>query len=785
MLRNGQNFVMTVPKSLMRQGIFSPDDGFSTIYDPATRRVNPNWNPADPASKQYLTDPFPASSAYTGCQQIPTSQWDPISAQILQFWPTPNRSGYQDNYWVNGVETQTLNAFDAKVDYDLGRKGRLFARESYAKRDLVDPIIYSRFLYTGGMNSTSRNHNATINYVLPFTPSLLNQFRAGFSRLNNVHFGNDYPVAESNRLGIANGNLPGHPETLGIASFWVGSLNGTGSDGWSGLRLTNVYQIADDLTWVKSSHTLKFGGDLQRTESTLTNMDYSPRGDFGFDNLITSDMGGGGAEYASLLVGYPAWVDRGVLNSMPAVRIKHFSLYAQDDFHVTRNLSLNLGLRWDFYGRPYERHDQQGNFDLQDGKIHIASNGDRGPMVDNYYKNFGPRFGFAYSPDNGKTAVRGAYGIGYFNMNYGAMGGTLERSYPMFESFYKQANDPYLPFATVSDGLAGPIPQPITPGAVITPPDGIVVTNVPENFRSAESEMWNLGVQRQLTDSSALDVSYVGTRGLHLFHNRMINTPLAPGTGPIDPRRPFYSLVPGIQTIYSNESTGDSYYQALQTKLTKRFSHGLEGLVSYTWSRSIDDLSVYWPWDNRMNRTSSPRDIRHNLVVSSSYEMPVGKGKRWMSGASGIANAVLGGWTVNGIAMLRTGAPLTVWAHSSQLGTGTSNRANVTCSGVKTIGTIQEWFDTSCFTNPAPLVFGNSRPGVANGPGLVNFDLSIFKSFSIGKERSLEFRAELFNAFNTPHFGNPRTTFGYSSFGRISSTTMTPRQVQLGLKLLF
>lgn len=784
-LRNGQNFVMTVPTTLMRQGIFSPDEGFSTIYDPATRRVNPAYNPADPTSKQYLIDPFPASSACAGCQQIPNSQWDPISAQILQFWPTPNRPGYQDNYWADGVETQGLNQFDAKADYDLGSNGRLFARESYTKRNLTDPVIFSRFLYTGGMNSTSRNHNADIGYVRSFSPTLLNELRVGFSRFNNWHFGNDYPTMENNALGIHNGNIAGHPETYGIAGFWVGSLNGTGSDGWSGLRLTNAYQIVENLTWIKGSHTVKFGGDLQRIESTLTNMDYNPRGDFGFDNLITSDMGEGGAEYASFLAGYPAWVDRGILNSVPGVRINHVSLYAQDDFRVTKKLTFNIGLRWDFYGRPYERNNQQGNFDLQDGKIHIASNSDRGPLVDSYYKNFGPRFGFAYSPDNGKTAVRGAYGIGYFNMNYGAIGGTLERSYPMMESFYQQANDPYLPFATVSDGLAAPVPQPIMPGAIITPPDGLVVTNMPKNFRPAESVMWNFGVQRQLSETSALDVSYIGTRGLHLYRTLMVNTPLAPGTGPIDPRRPFYSLVPGIQYIYSRESTGDSYYNGLQAKFTKRFSNGLQALVSYTWSRAIDDLSIFWPWDNRMNRASSARDIRHNLVASYSYELPVGNGKRWMSNAPKIANAVLGGWTVNGITMMRTGAPLTIWAQSSQLGTGTSNRADLTCSNVRTIGTIQNWFDTSCFANPAPLEFGNSSPGVVRGPGLVNFDLSAAKSFSMGEKRSLEFRAELFNAFNTPHFGNPGTTVGRSSFGRISSTTMTPRQVQLGLKFLF
>jgi hypothetical protein len=457
----------------------------------------------------------------------------------------------------------------------------------------------------------------------------------------------------------------------------------------------------------------------------------------------------------------------------------------QDDYRVTRNLTLNLGLRWDFFGRPYERHNQQGNFSLADGKIHIASNNDRGPLVDNYFKNFSPRIGFAYSPDEGKTAIRGAYGIGYFNQNYGAIGGTLERSYPMFESYYQQASDPYQPFTTVAAGLAAPNPHPIQAGAVVSAPDGSAVIVMPKNFRSAESVMWNLGVQRQLTESTALDVSYVGTRGLHLYRTRMVNTPLAPGTGDIDSRRPYHNLVPGIQEIDSRESTGDSYYHSMQAKFTRRFSNGLQTLVSYTWGRAIDDLSILWPYDDHMNRASSSRDIRHNLVASYSYELPVGKGKRWMSKAPAIADAILGGWTMNGITSIRSGAPLTVWAHSSQLGTGTSNRADVTCHSVDKTGTVKKWFDTSCFANPKPLVFGDSRPGVVVGPGVVNFDMSTFKRFNVGEKRSVEFRAEFFNLFNTPHFGNPGTTVGSSSFGRISSTTMTPRQVQLGLKFLF
>jgi hypothetical protein len=221
-------------------------------------------------------------------------------------------------------------------------------------------------------------------------------------------------------------------------------------------------------------------------------------------------------------------------------------------------------------------------------------------------------------------------------------------------------------------------------------------------------------------------------------------------------------------------------------------SAGLQALVSYTFSKTIDDYSVIWPHDNRLNRGvstgtngSKTFDVPHLFSTSYLYELPFGKGRKFLAGIPRAADLVLGGWQVNGITSIRSGQPLLVTVAASQLNTGSNNWANITCADVDHSKTVELWFNTGCFAAPAQFQFGNSGKGHARGPGVVNFDLSLFKKFAIDEKRSVEFRAEFFNAFNNPHFSNPNVQVGNASFGRISSTVLTPREIQLGLKLVF
>ena len=234
-------------------------------------------------------------------------------------------------------------------------------------------------------------------------------------------------------------------------------------------------------------------------------------------------------------------MQRDFVDTYPEVLINFVGFFMQDDFRVTRNLTLNLGLRWDLLTTPVEKNNRQTNFSLQDGLIHTASDDDRGPLTTNFYGGWAPRLGVAYSPDAGRTAIRGAYGISYYRDNFGANGGTLERNHPLFQQIDLQTPNQFTPFRSVSDGLPGFTSIPLTP--TIAPPPGFAVFFFPAGDKPNMAHMFNVGVQRQLPWSSVLDVAYVGTRGKNIFVSRNVNVPL-PGPGNLDPRRPYFALAP-------------------------------------------------------------------------------------------------------------------------------------------------------------------------------------------------------------------------------------------------
>jgi outer membrane receptor protein involved in Fe transport len=764
-LRNGQTFTLNVPTVNMRQGIFTAAEGFGTIYDPDNGNT-----------------PFAGN-------RIPSTRFDPVAAKVANLWPLPNAVGGLPvaNFITNVSQQQQVDAGDIKGDYVLNPAVRLFVRESYNRRDYVSPPPGGIFIAAGQENAQSRQHNAVVGYTHTISPSMISEFRLGFNRFNTFHFGADFGTDENNILGIPNGNLAAFPESSGIANFNVSGIQATGSPlSTNGLRASAQYEITEALTLTRGQHAFKFGIDASRLDATVTNPEANPRGQFDFDSSLTSNQGSGGTAFASFLLGYPNTISRGFVNTKPDVITYVVGLYAQDDYRISKKLTLNLGVRWDYFTHPRERHNRQTNFSLTDGMMHTASSSDTGPNLTNY-NGFSPRVGLAYSPDGGKTAIRTAFGISHFSDNFGGNGGSLERDYPLFETFTFQKQQTFVPFAKVSTtGLPGFVPVNLTSTIPLAP--GVTPIVITREFQPDAAIMWNFGVQRQLTANNALEVSYVGTHGLHIFRDRLINAPLFPGPGAIDPRRPLYSIAPQVQTVRLRASDGNSIYNSLQVRYTRRFAAGLSLTGSYTWANSIDNLNVFWPYDDALNRgasNSKTNDVRHTFSSAYTYELPVGAGKRWLSHGSRIAQAFLGGWSVNGITTARTGFPLVIAMNTSLLNTGTGNRANINCSSVSLPKLVSQWFDPSCFSAPAQYQFGNSGKGHVRGPGVLNFDLSAFKSFHFGEKRAIEFRSEFFNAFNNPHFNNPQVTFGNSDFGRITSTILTPREVQLGLKFTY
>jgi hypothetical protein len=756
----GRTVVATVPTAAMRRGDLSE---FSTpIFDPLS----------------------PSRAAFAG-NIIPADRINAITRQVADIWPLPNRAGIADNYIENNVITQEQDAFDIRGDLNLAEWGSAFGRYSRADREFVEPPTANIFM-SGGNRSESGNYNLVLGHTYTFSSSRLNEFRLGINKYDLAQFGSDFGVPKNNELGIPNGNIEGHPYTFGIANFNVAGFLATGSPGFTNsVRIGKTLQLSDNFTWLVGRHSLKFGGDTRFITSTLTNPQTQPRGLFTFDRNYTSNLGAAntGQPWASFMLGLPNRVQRDFVDTYPEVEINFVGFFVQDDFRVTRNLTVNLGLRWDLLTSPVEKNNRQTNFSLNDGLIHVATDDDRGPLTTNFYGGWAPRLGVAYSPDDGRTAIRGAYGISYYRDNFGANGGTLERNHPLFQQIDLQTPNQFVPFRSVSDGLPGFTSIPLTP--TITPPPGFAVFFFPAGDKPNMAHMFNVGVQRQLPWSSVLDVSYVGTRGKNIFVSRNVNVPL-PGPGALDPRRPYFSIAPNIPVINQRSGDAESWYDALQVKVDKRFSQGLQALLSYTWSSSEDTAFILHPaFETRAPSIGKAIDVPHNFVLSFAYELPFGAGKTFMSDASGVVQKLVEGWAINGITMFQSGQPLNIRLASSQLNTGTDNWANVTCGDIGTPELVTQWFDTSCFATPPNFEFGNYEIGQVRGPRFVNTDFSFFKRTSLGATRSIEFRLEVFNLFNKAHFSNPNDRLGNAAFGRISSTRFPSREIQLGARFLF
>jgi carboxypeptidase family protein/TonB-dependent receptor-like protein len=754
----GRTFLFTVPTAELRRGDLSALS--SRIFDPLT------------------------GQEFAG-NIIPDGRINPIARQVANLYPAPNRPGLVDNYVENNVLHQDVNAFDVRTDFTLGARDSVFGRYSRAQRDFVDPPPGNEFIEEGN-RSESANFNGVIGHTHTFSSSRLNELRFGVNKFDLAQFGADFGIPKNNELGIPNGNIPGHDYTFGIARFDIPGYRRTGSAGFTNsVRIGKTIQLSDTLTWLLNRHTVKVGGDYRRISSTLTNPQTQPRGLFTFASNYTSNRGaaGTGHPWASFLLGLPNRVQRDFVDTYPDVRIHFVGFFVQDDFRVTSNLTINAGLRWDLLTTPVEANNKQTNFSLQDGLIHLASDQDRGPLTTNFYGGWAPRLGIAWSPDEGRTAIRGAYGISYYRDNFGANGGTLERNHPLFQQIDLVTPDQFTPFRTLNDGLPGFTPVPLTPTMV--PPPGFAVFFFPAGDKPNMAHMFNVGVQRQLPWDAVLDAAYVGTRGKNIFVSRNINVPL-PGPGNVNERRPYYQLAPNIPSINQRSGDAESWYDALQVKIDKRFAQGLQALVSYTLSRTEDTAFILHPsFEKRAKATGKTVDIPNNLIVSWTYELPIGPGKRFLSSGSTVAQKLLEGWAINGITSYQSGEPLNIRLASSQLNTGTDNWANVTCSEVGMTKQVGQWFDTSCFAAPPLYEFGNYLIGDVRGPELFNTDFSVFKRTRVGGTRSIEFRVETFNLFNKVHYSNPNDRFGNASFGRISSTRFPSREIQLGGRFLF
>jgi outer membrane receptor protein involved in Fe transport len=804
----GLTFTGTVPTAAMRRGDFS---GVAAIYDPAGETANPAFNPALPVS---TTNPRTLRSQFAG-NIIPDARINPITRKILDFVPLPTEAGLANNFRRNDSQRETNNQYGIRIDHQVALNNQFFARFNTANATTFAPGTFPGF----GTDFENKPKNLTISDIHTFTPTFFNEFKFGYARLaegdlQQNAYGQDY-IAE---LGIAGVGFGGEA-ARGLPNFAVQGFTAFGDGTFALPRVlrNNTYQWIDNVTWLRGKHSFKGGVEATRFQYNLQAW-FQSRGFFQFTNgytTRTSTNDNTGNAFATYLLGLPYFAQRQVGQTRLDARSTRFGAYVQDDYKLSPRLTLNLGLRYEVLTPLAEINHFTANVDLENltgGRptIYIGGqNGYPGGLFPTDYNNIAPRIGFAFRPfTKAQTVIRGGYGV-YFGADDGNTFFNHVRNVPNI-----------IPQTIIADQFTpSNVPIGFTARARLGDPSIISSFGAMDTkMRTPYVQQFNLGVQHQLGRDWVFDIGYVGNIGKKLQRSRRFND-APPGPGAIDPRRPYqaFQLADGLKPVVDFEivspvipigftqvleNSAKSNYHALQVRVERRFVSGFTLLTSYSFGKALTDApsfrSVGAEQDSIMDQTRlfleygrMGWDVRHRLVSTVVYELPIGKGKRFAGPENGVVQRLIGGWQLSGISNFQTGEPFTisVAGDTANIGTAGVNRANEVpgqeVSLDRSERTAARWFNTTAFSTPATFAFGTVGRNTIEGPGLMVIDAMLAKTTQLTERIGLQFRAEVFNLANHPNFGQPGRQVNTTQFGTITGQRVPARQWQFAAKLLF
>jgi hypothetical protein len=819
---------ITSPTALERAGDFSDtrtaNGNLIQIFDPLTTR-------ADGAG--FVRAPFEGN-------RIPAGRIDPVSRNILTYYPMPNLPGAPNtraqNLFLQGAGPIDRNAITGKVDYNINSSRRISGRYTWDDLDWQFARLWNTPAEPDGRAVLIPRNSASVNYTESISPTLLLEARAGFNR-ENEHFFTPSEGFDITSLGmpesfkrqayVGKGADTGRFPYINVTDAALfGAIASRGGPSHTTLASAAV-------TKMTGSHSIKAGYEHRFYAINDWGREYSV-GNYTFNRGFTQGpnplqaSANAGYGVASLLLGTPSTA-YARLQTDGTVSVKYQAVFIQDDWKVTRRLTLNLGLRWEYEAPPTDRYNVLTNFDpniesplrvpgmaLRGGLTFPGVGGADRSLTESGFNDFGPRFGFAYQA-NPKTVIRGGFGIMYIPVTV-----SLQRTGYTLDTPFVASLDGGL---TPQDRLSNPFPN------GLTPPTGSslgALTNVGagaagqlRNVKRGYTEQWNFTVQHEPWNNWLFEVAWVGNHGVRLFgDNRNLNfvsdADFARGAELAQPvPNPFRGIIttgplsgatitrqqsllpfPQFTTATGGYSfLNNSIYHALAIKVEKRFSAGFSVLLAYTGSKLIDDganstqvrpgaafVTTPQNWNNlRAERSKSAQDVPQRMVISALWALPFGKT------GSALTRHIAGGWQLNAIQTMESGTPISLSATVA----GGGNRPNVVPGATAKLEnpTLERWFDPSAFSNPAGYTFGNvsrTLPDI-HSDSLYNLDLSLFKNFRFTEKTSLQFRAEAFNTTNTPTFDTPGRVMNSATFGVVTATAFNPkpREVQLALRFLF
>ena len=840
-LRQGNPTVTTVPTAAMRTGDFSGTG--VNIYDPLTStQVSPGV---------YTRQQLQCNGVLN---VICPDRIDPTAKVLQNFFPLPNLPGDSNNFAVNTSVGGNHNQYNARVDHAISDKQRLFVRYIYWRGSSLkaDPFGNSTALPA----STFGTHQAVIGDTYAFSPTTIADFRISYLRFSNntipVSNGVDLSTFGPGYASLSDQVTFHQNPVASIAG--VTSFSWSNQD-LTVLNINNNYTVSGSLTKILGRHVVKVGGEARKIKwayDQITNAG----GAFNFDNGFTAqnplDSTGSGLPMASFLLGYASG---GSLNTLEKTAADQWygGLYIADTFQMSSKLTLNLGLRWEQPGAFAEERDRLTVWQPNAPDPLAAATGlplhgqvalTNSPQYPSRYEQtlhwrlFSPRIGFAYRlPAN--TVVRGGFGLTYIPSDVTLLLSPAFSAVNSASTYMTTSLDGGItPANTLSNPFPDGIQQPAghNPSLLATIEGGnpfAPLADQPYPY----VQQWNFNVQHDLGRGAVLEIAYAGSKGTHLPSfirnpNQIPNKYLSMGSDLLTPvNNPFYGVLPASAGFLAAAPTipqgyllvpypqflgvtqlgptlGASTYHSLQARFEKRMGSGGNFLASYTWSKFISDTDTltYWlesssPGGNQDNynvhadRSLSANDVPQRLVLSYSVDIPVGTGKRFMGGVSGVTSKLVSGWGFNGISTFQSGFPLVFTAQGNTLYYnfgGNTIRPNAVPGCHKSIsGSAQSrldgWFNTTCFTQPGDFAFGDESRNDSSlrSAGINNWDAALFKNTAVTERVSVQFRAEVFNLFNRVQFGPPGTSLGTPQFGVVSSQVNQPRLIQFGLRLSF
>ncbi|MCI0388299.1 MAG: TonB-dependent receptor [Acidobacteria bacterium] len=816
---------IVTPKSKLRQNVFGGTLGgpirrektfFFMDYQgtvqrtggSGTRNVAPiPWRTGDLSSlgvnirdPQTCTDPRVLST----CQNFPGGVIpanrivNPVAKALFadtSLYPTSTNINTQRVAVIPVTTASVLDGhqFDVRIDHRFSDKDNFSGRYSFGNYEARGVRGALPVELTG--KSFNRPQNIALNWTRTFSPTVINEARIGFNRAVFITGSLDW-------ADLGNGNskfgIPGNQVVAGLSLVVLGNnLSNIGGRVVTEDNVTNTFHYGDNLTILRGRHSFKLGGQLQRYQQNR----FYP-GNNGLLGGFTYDGKYTGVAFADFLLDLMANKSIGSNSGTWGHRQNRIGVFFQDDFKVRNNLTLNLGMRWEYTSPVVEVKDRQSNFDIRTGKqLFAARDGNGRALYDPYYKGFEPRIGFAWTPSkfDGKFVVRAGYGITQYMEGTGS-----NLRLPLNPPFFSEADQTFDALPVTS---AGTITKGFTDVIVRNQPAGNIRVWNPD-LRPQFTQQWNLSLEYQLTRETSVTAAYVGHKATHLVAPTDWNQPL-PGTGspntwlPAQQRRPLFGPLPLVGQISGTDSWAISNYNALQVGVRQRLTKGFEFMLSYTLSKTLtDNLGYYGSGGvaaqgaysaNNYNRHGYNYglaffDATHNFVWSGTYDLPVGRGKSFGKDWHPAANAILGGWNVSSIVSAHTGFPITVTATDNftlQNGRG-AQRPNLVGNPKPDNQTLDNWFNIAAFKNPDLGTFGSAGVGIIRAPGYSNWDFGVGKKFYVTEGKYFDFRAEFFNFTNHPSFNPPASNSSVTNtFGRITRTISPPRNLEFVLKFHF